>query len=271
MTQWTMVQAEVATLAYPQIGSISSISETGEPVIGKLASGAAEGLVKQGPFSSAVEYFAAVGEAALGKAGPRPPDSQGDSMSFARLGALVFIDIVQHTPLFKGTAPFPLNHMDLGTQNILVDDDFTFLAIIDWEFAQTAPWQVNRFPMPFPLLWPDEKIKNVLANRDHIAHGNVSRQEAARRMYVGKFQEAERKLQNEGRPVVGSFAEVLDTNASRIFACFNRLLGVVEEDEAHVREMARLAFGFDGGETDEYLRGVERLSHMTPGFSTVNL
>ena len=46
-------------------------------------------------------------------------------------------------------------------------------------------------------------------------------------MYVGKFREAERKLQDEGRPVVGSFADVLETKASRIFACFNRLLGVV--------------------------------------------
>jgi aminoglycoside phosphotransferase (APT) family kinase protein len=34
---------------------------------------------------------------------------------------------------------FPLSHMDLGTQNIIVDNDFNFLAIIDWEFAQTAP------------------------------------------------------------------------------------------------------------------------------------
>ncbi|GKU11974.1 unnamed protein product, partial [Fusarium langsethiae] len=31
--------------------------------------------------------------------------------------------------------------MDLGTQNVLVDDDLNFLAVIDWEFAQTAPWQ----------------------------------------------------------------------------------------------------------------------------------
>jgi hypothetical protein len=264
MTQWTMAQAEVATLAYPQIGSISSISETGEPVIGKLASANAEGLVKQGPFSSAVEYFAALGEAALVKAGPPTDDPKGDSMFFARLGAVVFINIVQHTALFEGGAPFPLNHMDLGTQNILVDDDFNFLAIIDWEFAQTAPCQVNHFPMPFPLLWPDEEIKNILENPDHIAHRNVSRQESARRMYVQKFREAEMKLQNEGRPAVESFADMLGTGASRIYACFIRLMGY-PEDEDQVREMVRLAFGFNGRETDRYLKDMEKKpSHSAP-------
>ena len=37
MTQWTRVQAELATLAYPQIGSVCSISPSGEPVIVRLA------------------------------------------------------------------------------------------------------------------------------------------------------------------------------------------------------------------------------------------
>jgi hypothetical protein len=33
------------------------------------------------------------------------------------------------------------------------------LGIIDWEFTQTALWQVNHYPMPFPLVGPDENIK----------------------------------------------------------------------------------------------------------------
>ncbi|KAF4970792.1 hypothetical protein FZEAL_9972, partial [Fusarium zealandicum] len=65
MAQWTTVQASLATLAYPLIGSISSITETGEPVINKLSTAAAEGLTSPGPFSDAVEYFTALGEAAL--------------------------------------------------------------------------------------------------------------------------------------------------------------------------------------------------------------
>lgn len=41
--------------------------------------------------------------------------------------------------------------MDIGTQNILVDDEYNLIAVIDWEFAQTAPWQTYDYPMPFPL------------------------------------------------------------------------------------------------------------------------
>jgi hypothetical protein len=57
--------------------------------------------------------------------------------------------------------------MDLGTQNILVDDRFNFRAIIDWEFAQTAPWQVNHYPMTFPLLESDTKIQGILQDPNH--------------------------------------------------------------------------------------------------------
>lgn len=59
----------------------------------------------------------------------------------------VSADIVRDTELFRNAdasslssfTGFPPNHTDLGTQNILVDEDFNFLAGIDWEFAQTAP------------------------------------------------------------------------------------------------------------------------------------
>ncbi|KAM3547293.1 hypothetical protein ARSEF4850_010111 [Beauveria asiatica] len=107
----TKVQAELATLAYPGIGSISSLSTTGEPVIDRLATASAEGPRDEGPFSSA-----------------------GSPMSFSRLGAFVFRDIIHNTALFEDSdthGRFPLNHMDLGTQNILIDNDFNFLAIID--------------------------------------------------------------------------------------------------------------------------------------------
>ena len=147
--------------------------------------------------------------------------------------------------------------MDLGTQNIIVDDNFNFLGVIDWEFAQTAPWQVNHYPMPFPLLWPDEKIQSVLDDPRHIAHVNMSRQAFARQLDSQKFRDAEIVLQKEGRPLGGSFAEVLESPASRVYACFTKLSGSPEQDAGHVREMVRLAFGFDTAGTDRYLEKFE--------------
>lgn len=150
MTQWTKAQAQLATLSFPQIGSIITTTESGEPVFGKLSTAAAEGLDPRGPFSTATEYFTALGKAALRRAELQDDERSRDSAHSSRLGALVFLDIVQTTGHFRMSQDlFPFNHMDLGMQNILVDDDFNFLAIIDWEFAQTAPWQVNHYPMPF--------------------------------------------------------------------------------------------------------------------------
>jgi hypothetical protein len=248
MMQWTRVQAELATLAYPQIGSICSISPLGEPVLGSLAASSAAELSDAGPFSRAVEYLTAVANAAAGKLDPS-----------TRLGALVFRDILDKTTLFGDmdtVEQFPLNHMDLGTQNIIVDDNFNFVAIIDWEFAQTAPWQVNRYPMPFPLLGSD--TEDILRDPSHLAYKNVSRQDVSRRIYRQKFQEAERELKEEGRALEGSFADTLNSSASRIYACFTSLGRLQQADRGLLCEMVRLAFGLDADKVEKYLWELEQ-------------
>ena len=100
IAQWTMTQAQLATLTFPQIGSICHITESGEPVIGKLSTAASEGLDPQGPFSTVAEYFTAIGEAALRK---ETTLYGGNSSRFRKLGALVFIDIVEHEALQRAT------------------------------------------------------------------------------------------------------------------------------------------------------------------------
>ncbi|KAI0871330.1 hypothetical protein GGS24DRAFT_503884 [Hypoxylon argillaceum] len=116
----TMEFAELATLTYPQIGSISSISELGEPIMRKLATASTGELGEAGPFSRAADYFPALGNAAANN-------------PTIRLGAFVFLDIVKTTGLFGSTGAegsFPLNYIDLSTQNILVDRDFNFVTVI---------------------------------------------------------------------------------------------------------------------------------------------
>lgn len=253
MAQWTMAQAQLATLSFPLIGSICGITDLGEPVIGKMSTAASDGFFPPGPFSTAIEFFTAAGKAALRRADV----CDGTSSHLIRLGALVFLDIVQETELFRESqARYPLNHIDLGTHNILVDDNFNFLAIIDWEFAQTAPWQVNHYPMPFPLLWPDARIKGALDDPEHVAHVSMSRQAFARQLYSQKFRDAESVLRKEGRPLGPKFAEVLESPASRIYACFEEITESPEHDVVHVREMVRLAFGFDAAKTDRYLEKI---------------
>lgn len=129
------------TLAYPLIGSITAIDDSGEPIIGKLSMAAADGVIPEGPFSTAIEYFTAIGEAALRRIEIDLADgnTSQDSIKFSKIGAFAFLDIIQKTDLFQDIDNvFHLNPMDIGTQNIIVDDDLNFLGIIDWEFAQTG-------------------------------------------------------------------------------------------------------------------------------------
>lgn len=146
--------------------------------------------------------------------------------------------------------------MDLDYSNIIVDDDFHFLALIDWELAHTAPWQVNRYPWPFPLLCSDSEIKEILDDPTHLAHENVLKRNSIRKLYRQKFREAEIKLRGQGL-VEGTFAEVLESPASRVRACFEELGKIPEHDLIYVRKMVRLAFGFDDEGTDQYLKDMQ--------------
>lgn len=143
--------------------------------------------------------------------------------------------------------------MDMGTQNILVDDDFNFLAIIDWEFAQTAPWQVNHFPMPFPLTSSDEELEHILQDQNHIAHDNVLRQAAAREMYVQKMMQAEEDAARRSRLLERPISSMLNGPACRIYACLERVNGDDDNDEALACEMVRLAYGLELEAAQQYI------------------
>ncbi|CAI6336591.1 unnamed protein product [Periconia digitata] len=227
ISQWASVQAELATFSFPQIGSISNFSKEDDGVvtIGPLAAAAAERFAFGGPFATCT---------------------------------FVFCDIVASTELFKDKeTSFHLNHMDMGTQNILVDDEFNFLAVIDWEFAQSAPVQVNHFPMPFPLISSEASIQKILQDTEHLAFRNVSRQTAAQQLYWQKFQDAERNLAEQGRPVIPSISERLRGPASRIYAILEKLGGFWGPKDL-TYEMVRLSFGIEGDAAKEYLERMER-------------
>jgi len=88
--------------------------------------------------------------------------------------ALLYFEISSAIRRFSRAAkrPFHFNHMDMGIQNILVDDDFNFVAVIDWELAQTAPWEVNHYP-------PTRKLQRFSTTQDTraiaIRHGKLGR------------------------------------------------------------------------------------------------
>lgn len=239
----------LASLSFSAIGSIHSFSTLRPPELGPLSSAALEGLEQAGPFSNATSYFKNIARARYSQA------CRGDESLVTKAAILIFMDVVENTMLFTSEVHemFPLAHMDMGTQNLLVDDDFNLLAVIDWEFAQTAPWQTHHYPMPFPLTSSDQELDEVLQQPDHVAYSNVSRQVATQKMYREKMKQAEDELTQKGQPLAKSIAESLKGPASRIYACLERLSGADEHDEALMYEMARLAYGLDSEEIKAYI------------------
>lgn len=256
ITQWAYIQAELATFSFPKIVSISHFSIGTGATIGKLSIAASEGLSNEGPFTESWDYFSAIADARLQQA---LNDEVDDSNVFKILGTFVFQDIVLNTPIFKtiGDGPFHFNHMDIGTQNILVDEDFNFVAIIDWEFAQSAPWEVNHYPMPFPCIFSDDKIHKILEDPNHIAHDNISRQVYAQGLYRQKFADAERALERRGKTLPKSIADTMHGAASKIYAIAEKIGVFSGMEEELTYEMVRLAFGFDGEEARKYLNKME--------------
>ncbi|KFX90719.1 hypothetical protein V490_06300 [Pseudogymnoascus sp. VKM F-3557] len=235
ITQWTSIQAELARFSFEQIGSISHFAKDTGATIGKLSTAVSEGPLNEGPFSDTQDYFSTIADARFRQA---CKDDVDGSCVFKRLGPLVFQNIVRDTHIFKtGKGQFHFNHMDMGTQNILVDGDFNFLAIIDWEFAQAAPWEVNHYPMPFPLVFSDEKIKAILKDSDSIAHRNA--------------------LERSGSALPVSIANVIDSTASRIYAITEKISVFEGMEEELTYEVVRLAYGYGYEEAKKYLDEME--------------
>ncbi|PSN68260.1 hypothetical protein BS50DRAFT_665880 [Corynespora cassiicola Philippines] len=261
ISQWTAVQAELATFTFNQIGSISHFSKDGNiATIGPLAAAEAENFPSNGPFKTSEQYFEAVGSARLQSVRNITSESGdlGNSYKLCVLGAFVFCDIVSNTQLFKNEdLSFHLNHMDMGTQNILVDDDYNFLAIIDWQFAQTAPVQVNHYPMPFPLVKSDASMQKILQDPANKGFRNFQKSDRAQKLYLKKFKDAESNLKKKGSPVIPSISDQLNGPASRIYAILDKLDPSWPGLDELIYEMLRLAFELEEDTAKNYIERLE--------------
>jgi hypothetical protein len=224
-----------------------------------------EHLPSPGPFDSAWEYFAAVAEGFVAEALQNKRSAEEDESEsgytnrFAILGPLVFQSIVRDTDIYRGDQRpfFPFIHMDMGTQNLLVDDNYNFIAVIDWEFAQSAPWQVFHYPMPIAITTSDTTIAQRLHDGGHLAHRNVSRQVGARLLYRQQFQEAERGLEEKGNSLKCSIADVLESKASRIYGLVEKISSFKGMEEELTYELVRLGYGLKGLEAEQLIKKVE--------------
>ncbi|POR34392.1 Uncharacterized protein TPAR_05414 [Tolypocladium paradoxum] len=134
----------------------------------------------------------------------------------------------------------------MGMQKILIDDDFNFVAVIDWELAQSAPWEVNHYPMPIPLISSDTQTAEILYEFGHRAHRNMSRQVGARLLYRQKFEEAERALEKR--------AIRCTTQLLKIYGLAGKIGVFHGMEEELMYELIRLGYGLTGPEAEQHLQ-----------------
>jgi aminoglycoside phosphotransferase (APT) family kinase protein len=123
---------ELATLTFPTIGQLRCINDGIE--VGRLVTRRGE-IVEA--FSTSASYYRR--RAGLIE-GQKPADEE------TKLAIEAAMILAERS---VNTGPFPLKHPDLSFQNVLVDENFDVVAILDWSFASTVPTEeFGFFHMP---------------------------------------------------------------------------------------------------------------------------
>ncbi|KAI0863577.1 hypothetical protein F4860DRAFT_68268 [Xylaria cubensis] len=131
MSQFTSTQA------------CSLVPRNGGTQEGAIASNRFLALGKYGPFPSSLEYFTSIAELHLDLIadGQLYPEYPKEAFLFYRLlrDRASPMLAATTTPSRTGTEAFFLKHVDDKGDHILVDENYTITAIIDWQFARFVP------------------------------------------------------------------------------------------------------------------------------------
>ncbi|KAB8346368.1 hypothetical protein FH972_023410 [Carpinus fangiana] len=265
--QWAGYVVELSSITFPAIGGVvESPTAPGGFDIGPLATDDA-GIC--GPFTSAKDYFTALADGALKHSLALPWKANDEHHHLRQVGPAIVADVVANAPqLFGGagsvnsTGPFSLFHMDLGIHNILVDDSFNILAVIDWELASTAPATADFLPMPFQPALDPEADRAILRNPSNRRFHHLKREYAMRKFFTDGLKEAEARLREDGRlssslPEAELRSKVFHSPASTAYYLMERQgkseqerRGAVsrEEGEGSANDGVRARATADGGE-----------------------
>lgn len=133
-------QTELSTVLFPKIGSINRHTD-GSYEIGPIP-------LLGGPFDSASDFLRAWGSTMrFTWSRSRLMEIYGDELG-SRIAQNIedfprkIRELANNLTLSENDhSPFPLWHPDFGHNNIIVNDNYELLSVIDWEGAITAPWE----------------------------------------------------------------------------------------------------------------------------------
>lgn len=171
-------------MKFDKIGCIYKNPDSGQYEIGPLTNGLG------GPYSTATEYYRAWAAANMSKAG-----ATSDFPS--RIDAL--------SPIISkcDNGPFRLIHPDFGHHNIIVDNGFNTLSVIDWEYAFVGPSELAaRFPTRLQM-YPEAILHQERDDSGRIVDEDWRRISEDRELWVNRV----------------TFQESPSSNSSRLSSC----------------------------------------------------
>ena len=145
-----VLQTEMSSVTFPKIGAIFR-AEDGTYDVGPLP-----GL--GGPFHTATEYLEAwARNARFANLSDLPSAKEDCGEYYEEIVAQIeefpckLEEFAAIIPM-QNHGPFPLFHMDFGHPNVVVDDAYNLLGVIDWDDARSVPWECVSFPMTLRLV-----------------------------------------------------------------------------------------------------------------------
>ncbi|KAK1657037.1 hypothetical protein BDP55DRAFT_41921 [Colletotrichum godetiae] len=146
------IQVQLATVQLPMIGTIVSRNEDGT-----YRQGPIRGL--GGPFNTATEFFQAwAAKTTFGMTDEELRTASGQYADEIIPSVSSFpksISDLASRLSARDHCPFPLCHGDFGHNNIIVDDEYRVLGLIDWEASFAGPWEIFAdFPLTLSMVPP---------------------------------------------------------------------------------------------------------------------
>jgi hypothetical protein len=137
----------------PKIGTILYRNEDGS-----FEQGPIPGI--GGPFETAADFFKAwAANVEFGLSKDRLKEAAGslaDELSSSADSFRSSIGSLAESLSVRNEGPFPLCHGDFGHNNMIFDDDYKLLGVIDWEAGFAGPWEISaEFPLTLSIVPPD--------------------------------------------------------------------------------------------------------------------
>ena len=133
LDQLANVLFQLSSLQFPKIGYLHDDIDGGYRIDAMLDR---KGK-RVGPYSSAAEYYRWRADQPLNRSNESLVDLQ-DALFHSYLYRLSLPFLMNGT---RSAGPFPLAHNDLGVHNVLFDEDWKLVGVIDWSGACVVPWE----------------------------------------------------------------------------------------------------------------------------------